>query len=196
MGRYFVQIAKDAGYETTLLRLGRNLRDFFNNLDNLHDYLKVKYETELLLADRIILQYTFPKMKAPSFFVDSETPESLQLQYRTRRRGFHFYVQGQVKEIAKMIFQNSGDMTNKLDAKLKKQEIVFDTAVFHFELTFDNKAYTQHLNLIENRRVTADKCSVFNTACGRKEASMPIRASIFFEMFPFCILFEVNFQYI
>ena len=47
MGRYFVQIAKDAGYETTLLRLGRNLRDFFNNLDNLHDYLKVKHETEL-----------------------------------------------------------------------------------------------------------------------------------------------------
>lgn len=110
--------------------------------------------------NRIILQYTFPKMKAPSFFVDSETPDSLQLQYRTRRRGFHFYVQGQVKEIAKMIFQNSGDMTNKLDAKLKKQEIVFDTAVFHFELTFDNKAYTQHLNLIENRRVPSQQISV------------------------------------
>ena len=25
---------------------------------------------------------------------------------------------------------------------------------------------------------------------GRKEASMPIRAGIFFEMFPFCLLFE------
>lgn len=44
-----------------------------------------------------------------------------------------------VKEIAKMLFLNLGQIDNKLEAKLKKQEIVFDTAVFHFELTFDNK---------------------------------------------------------
>ena len=31
-------------------------RDFFLNLDNLHDYLK----------------YTFPRMKAPSFFIEGE----------------------------------------------------------------------------------------------------------------------------
>merc|ERR1719461_1750845 len=98
----------------------------------------------------------------------------MMLQYRTRRRGFHYYVQGQVKEIAKMLFINSGQIENKLEAKLKKQEIVFDTAVFHFELTFDNQGYTQHVAALE----------------GRKEASMPIRAGIFFEMFPFCLLFE------
>ena len=44
-----------------------------------------------------------------------------------------------VKEIAKMLFINAGQIENKLEAKLKKQEIVFDTAVFHFELLFDNK---------------------------------------------------------
>ena len=38
-----------------------------------------------------------------------------------------------------MLFINSGQIENKLEAKLKKQEIVFDTAVFHFELTFDNQ---------------------------------------------------------
>merc|ERR1719317_899417 len=103
MGRYFVTLAKDAGYERTILQLGRGLRDFFLNLDNLHDYLK----------------YTFPKMKAPSFFVDSETDSQLMLQYRTRRRGFHYYVQGQVKEIGKVLFLNAGDVTNKLEAKLK-----------------------------------------------------------------------------
>merc|ERR1719334_2622428 len=158
MGRYFVTLAKDAGYERTILQLGRGLRDFFLNLDNLHDYLK----------------YSFPKMKAPSFFVDSETADELMLQYRTRRRGFHYYVQGQVKEIAKMLFINAGEVTNKLEAKLKKQEIVFDTAVFHFELKFDNVGYTQYLKAKEER----------------KEASMPIRAGIFFEMFPFCLLYE------
>merc|ERR1719357_2300888 len=158
MGKYFVTLAKDAGYEGTILQLGRRIRDFFLNLDNLHDYLK----------------YTFPKMKAPSFFIETEDASSLMMQYRTRRRGFHYYVQGQVKEIAKMLFVNTGQLDNKLDAKLKKQEIVFDTAVFHFELTYDNKGFVEYQKALESR----------------KEASMPIRAGVFFEMFPFCLLFE------
>jgi len=158
MGKYFVTLAKDAGYERTILQLGRRIRDFFLNLDNLHDYLK----------------YTFPKMKAPSFFIESENETMLMMQYRTRRRGFHYYVQGQVKEIAKTLFINTGQLDNKLDAKLKKQEIVFDTAVFYFELTYDNRGFVEYQKALESR----------------KEASMPIRAGIFFEMFPFCVLFE------
>merc|ERR1719495_39464 len=158
MGRYFVTLAKDAGYERTILQLGRRIRDFFLNLDNLHDYLK----------------YTFPKMKAPSFFIESENETMLMMQYRTRRRGFHYYVQGQVKEIAKLLFVNTGQLDNKLDAKLKKQEIVFDTAVFYFELTYDNRGFVEYQKALESR----------------KEASMPIRAGIFFEMFPFCLLYE------
>ena len=82
MGKYFVQLATDCGYQNLILALGRGIRDFFLNLDNLHDYLK----------------FTFTKMKAPSFFVDTEDEGSIMLQYRTRRRGFHFYVQGQVSE--------------------------------------------------------------------------------------------------
>ena len=46
MGRYFVTLAKDAGYERTILQLGRGLRDFFLNLDNLHDYLKYTFPKE------------------------------------------------------------------------------------------------------------------------------------------------------
>ena len=83
MGRYFVQLATDAGYQHLILTLGRGIRDFFLNLDNLHDYLK----------------FTFPKMKAPSFFIESENDGQIILQYRTRRRGFHFYVQGQVIQL-------------------------------------------------------------------------------------------------
>merc|ERR1719167_1709993 len=158
MGKYFVTLAKDAGYERTILQLGRRIRDFFLNLDNLHDYLK----------------YTFPKMKAPSFFIESENETMLMMQYRTRRRGFHYYVQGQVKEIAKTLFINTGQLDNKLDAKLKKQEIVFDTAVFYFELTYDNRGFVEYQKALEER----------------KEASMPIRAGIFFGMFPFCLLYE------
>ena len=141
MGKYFVTLAIDAGYERMLLQLGRGIRDFYLNLDNLHDYLK----------------FTFPKMKAPSFFIDSEDEGMIMMQYRTRRRGFHYYVQGQVrtpqfrfhflhfifhlkvKELAKLLFQNRGFPDRKLDCKLKKQEIVFDTAVFTYELLFDNQ---------------------------------------------------------
>ena len=83
MGRYFVTIAQEAGYGNTILALGRRIRDFFLNLDNLHDYLK----------------FTFPKMKAPSFFIESEDETGLHMQYRTRRKGFHFYVQGQVGDL-------------------------------------------------------------------------------------------------
>ena len=78
MGKYFVTLASEAGYRRTLLQLGRRIRDFYLNLDNLHDYLK----------------YTFPKMKAPSFFIEAEDEGHLMMQYRTRRKGFHFYVQG------------------------------------------------------------------------------------------------------
>merc|ERR1719323_2286817 len=158
MGKYFVTLANEVGYQNTLLALGRRIRDFYLNLDNLHDYLK----------------YTFPKLKAPSFFIEYEDEGSLHMQYRTRRKGFHFYVQGQVKELAKMLFQHTKQFDNKLDCKLKKQEIVFDTAVFHYELTFQNNGFLEFRKAMEER----------------KDTSMPIRAGVFFDMFPFCILFE------
>ena len=50
-----------------------------------------------------------------------------------------------------MIFHNQGHPEKKLDCKLKKQEIVFDTAVFTYELTFDNTDYTDFLKAIESR---------------------------------------------
>jgi len=113
-------------------------------------------------------------MKAPSFFIEYEDHSCLHMQYRTRRKGFHFYVQGQVKELAKMLFIHTKQFENKLDCKLKKQEIVFDTAVFHYELTFTNNGFLEYKKAIEER----------------KDTSMPIRAGVFFSMFPFCILFE------
>ena len=89
MGVYFVTLANNLGYTQMISLVGRHLRDFFLNLDNLHDYLKL----------------TFPRMKAPSFFIEEESNDGAKIQYRSKRRGFHFYVQGQVKEICKKIFK-------------------------------------------------------------------------------------------
>ena len=83
MGIYFVTLATDLGYGLMLQSIGRRFRDFFINLDNLHDYLK----------------FTFLRMKAPSFFIAEETPEGMLMEYRSKRRGFQYYVQGQVKEM-------------------------------------------------------------------------------------------------
>ena len=57
MGTYFVKLTKDLKVDKVVWNLGRHLRDFTLNLDNLHDYMKLQ----------------FPRMKAPSFFVCEET---------------------------------------------------------------------------------------------------------------------------
>jgi len=114
MGIYFVTLATDLGYGLMLQSIGRRFRDFFINLDNLHDYLK----------------FTFLRMKAPSFFIADETPDGMLMEYRSKRRGFQYYVQGQVKEISK----NFALEIKKLEIVLKKQEVVRDTLVVRISL--------------------------------------------------------------
>ena len=60
--------------------------------------------------------------------------------------------------------------------KMEKQEVVFDTVVTSFHMKFENKVF------IAAKEAEAKV----------KESSMPVRAAILFEMFPFCILFNVS----
>ena len=60
--------------------------------------------------------------------------------------------------------------------KMEKQEVVFDTVVTTFHMKFENTVYTKAQEALSKL----------------KENSMPIRASVLFEMFPFCILFTVS----
>merc|ERR1719305_1306322 len=154
MGVYFVALATNLGYGMMLQCVGRRFRDFFVNLDNLHDYLK----------------FTFQRMKAPSFFIANEDDGGITLEYRSKRRGFHFYVQGQVKEISK----NFAAEIKSLEIALKKQEVVFDTVVSTFDMKFENSGYQEAMKAAEARKTT----------------SMPVRAGVIFEMFPFCILYN------
>ena len=59
-------------------------------------------------------------MKAPSFFIASEDENGMMMEYRSKRRGFQYYVQGQVKEISK----NFAVEIKKLEMELKKQEVL------------------------------------------------------------------------
>jgi len=66
VGVYFVTFYKKLGYRQTVAAVGRYFREFIINLDNCHDYFKL----------------TFTRMRAPSFFVESETDGGLTLIYR------------------------------------------------------------------------------------------------------------------
>ena len=66
MGYFFVEFVGQFGYGDVLALLGRQLRDFLNGLDNLHEYLK----------------FSYPRLRAPSYFCDNETETGLHLHYR------------------------------------------------------------------------------------------------------------------
>ena len=54
--------------------------------------------------DVIVLFSSYPKLKPPSFFCESESRHGLVLHYRSKRRGFVYYVMGQVTQLAKAFY--------------------------------------------------------------------------------------------
>jgi len=156
MGFYFIEFAAQYGYGDVLALLGRELRDFLNGLDNLHEYLK----------------FSYPRIRAPSYFVDNETPQGLMLHYRSKRRGFTTYTIGQLKAVA--------DTYYKIDMaiEVKESEIKFDTVHVSFQMTFDNKTKAKA-----------------NSDLVREEARLPaVSSSVLFEIFPFIIVFGEDMQ--
>merc|ERR1712198_387338 len=151
MGYYFVEFASQYGYGDVLALLGRELRDFLSGLDNLHEYLK----------------FSYPRIRAPSYFVDNETPQGLMLHYRSKRRGFTTYTIGQLKAVAETYHKI------EIGIEVKESEIKFDTVHVSFQMTFDNKTK-----------------AIVNSDLVREEARLPaVSSSVLFEIFPFVIVF-------
>ena len=127
-------------------------------------------------------------MKAPSFFIAEENESGIMMEYRSKRRGFQFYVQGQIKELSK----NFAVEIKKLEIELKKQEVNCKSAYillvnfFHYQVVFDTVVTTYELKF-ENQGYIVKKAN----EASRKDTAMPIKASVIFEMFPFCILYNV-----
>ena len=59
----------------------------------------------------------------------------------------------------------------EVDIEVVKEEMLFDMHVVTFNLKFDNRAFAAL------------------TAMDREDQRLPLKASIFIEIFPFCILF-------
>lgn len=126
-------------------------------------------------------------MRAPSFFCENESSTGLTLHYRSKRRGFVHYVMGQIKQVffddyigllvsisrtILMILQVGKLIYDRdVDIEMVKEEMLFDMHVVTFNLRFDNRAFAAL------------------TAMDREDQRLPLKASIFIEIFPFCILF-------
>ena len=115
-GEYFAENIGRYGYARLLRVLGRDLRDFLNGLDDLHEYLR----------------FSYPKMCPPSFVCADETPEGMLLHYTTKRKGFLCYVIGQLKTVGKIYGK-------ELEISVDSEET--DGIVTHFvlDLKFDNR---------------------------------------------------------
>jgi guanylate cyclase len=83
LGSEFVNFVSQYGYDRVLKVLGRHMRDFLNGLDNLHEYMR----------------FSYPKLKPPSFFVEKEDANGLILHYRSKRKGYLYYVKGQLRQV-------------------------------------------------------------------------------------------------
>ncbi|CAG0878896.1 unnamed protein product [Cyprideis torosa] len=110
------------------------------------------------------------RMKAPSFFCENETRKGCTLHYRSKRRGFVNYVQGQITEVGTHFYNT------KIKIDVLKEEVVFDTIHVTFNLEFDNKGFGNE--------------SQFSMS--RDEKLLPVPAHIFLDIFPFSIIFSFD----
>ena len=99
--------------------LGRTLSDFFNGLDNLHEYFRQSY----------------PEMKRVSFIVSEESRNGLILHYRSKRKGYKMYVKGQILAVAKYLFGR------EVKIEVKEERLMDETTFVAFDVFFDNTDY-------------------------------------------------------
>jgi guanylate cyclase, other len=112
LGVEFVNFIGQYGYDRILRVLGRHMRDFLNGLDNLHEYMR----------------YSYPKLKPPSFFVENETVDGLTLHYRSNRKGYVYYVKGQLKQVGKLFYNID------VEVEVEKEEVKGDQNYVIFTL--------------------------------------------------------------
>ncbi|KAF0289888.1 Soluble guanylate cyclase 88E [Amphibalanus amphitrite] len=118
------------------------------------------------------LKFSYPRMRPPSFFCERETASGMVLHYRSKRKGYGFYAMGQIKQVARHFYDTD------MQIELIREDAFMDSFHVTYQLTFDNGAYRQEHSF----------------QLVRDEQSLPIRASIIFELFPFSIAFASDLE--
>ncbi|GAA48937.1 guanylate cyclase soluble subunit beta [Clonorchis sinensis] len=120
-GKSFVRFMCNKGYGGILRVLGRQLKDFLNGLDNLHEFLRCSY----------------PEMKPPSFFCVNESPSGITLEYRSHRANYVSFFMGYMEAVSLTFFKTEMKITVIVPADEKLQ-----TATI-LRLHFDNTSYVR-----------------------------------------------------
>lgn len=158
-GALFVNFIGQYGYDKILRVLGRHIRDFLNGLDNLHEFMR----------------FTYPKLRAPSFFCTDEHERGMKIHYRSSRKGFLYYVIGQIKEVGR-VFYDQDIQVEVLDQRESK-----DGFSALMQLTFDNRAF-----IAARRR--PKRHSVISLS--EETENVNIHMDVFHEVFPFHIVYD------
>ncbi|KAL1418072.1 hypothetical protein MTO96_005830 [Rhipicephalus appendiculatus] len=130
-GRCFVRFFSHYGYDKLIRASGRHLRDFLAGIDNLHHQIR----------------FSYPRMRSPSLQLLQEHRGGALLLYRSCRRGLHFYLVGQLVQVANTFYGM------RLQVRVLSQRSTPDGAQALLRLSFDNAAFT----LNEQRRQRAQE---------------------------------------
>lgn len=158
-GALFVSFIGQYGYDKILRVLGRHIRDFLNGLDNLHEFMR----------------FTYPRLKPPSFFCTEETERGMKIHYRSSRKGFLYYVIGQIKEVGKLYYDQ------EIEVEVLGQRESKDGFSAVMQLEFDNRAF-----VAAQRR--PKRHSVISLS--EEPDNVHINMDVFYEVFPFHIIYD------
>ena len=112
------------------------------------------------------LRFSYPKLRPPSFFVEEESLTGLTLHYRSKRKGYVHYVKGQIRQVGKMFYNT------KVDIDVVSVQETDNMTHVVMKLLFDNTAYAESVKLKNDAT-----------------EQMPLNSDVFFELFPFHIVF-------
>ncbi|CAN7992374.1 unnamed protein product [Ixodes pacificus] len=118
-GRCFVRFFSHYGYDQLIRASGRHLRDFLRGVDNLHHQIR----------------FSYPRMRSPSMQLREEHRLGALLHYQSDRTGLHFYVVGQLVQVAKSFYGmhlvvNVLSVQSTSEGSLAVLQLNFDNAAF------------------------------------------------------------------
>ncbi|XP_048880380.1 soluble guanylate cyclase 88E-like isoform X2 [Brienomyrus brachyistius] len=109
------------------------------------------------------------KVQPPSFCVEEECETSLTLHYRSTRKGFTQFVKGQLSQVGRQFYNT--DIEVEILSKEETEKMTYVV----YKMNFDNAAF--------KHRMPQQK-----TAPGYEK--LPMKRGIFFDMFPFSVIFR------
>ena len=179
VGTSFVNFLGGYGYNKMLHCLGRNLSEFLNGLDNLHEYLR----------------FSYPKLQPPSFFCDEETSTGMRLHYRSSRAGYIHYVVGQIQAVPRQFYNSDVEISVLVHTESN------EGCYACLQLNFDNSAGFRHtraklrlnstssLSPLANAKLSCENPSQ-DTLLDVEHCMAVDLSSVFPTIFPFHLAFD------